>query len=596
MSTASDRTLRDKVGGEGERPYWRDGRYWVALLVIASLYAARLVMSVALGASIVTAQPELTTLAVFLVPILYLALSVSTEGAVTGAMWVLVLSIPRIVAYSQERSYVGVWAQAMQVMVLAVIAILVGRQVSAERNARLRAESARRAHLAAEARYRGLFESNDAPILLVGQDGNVLEANMAALKLLPALSPQPITPEGQGGLQAGAGGGRAGAIGVRAGKPDVLEDSGTIHPSRVRLGSVIGDSMARRILALAARMSAPTSFMPASPGTIGPVAGSSPPYLIGSSAGRAGDVAGGTDYRAGDEGVGTNTFEVRVGEGVYVFRMAVTAIHDENSQWIFQLVFENVTAEAARLQNAEMYARRVLGAQEDERKRLAQELHDGPLQSLIHLCRQVDAVSGGSGRENVGLESVREIAEGVVSDLRSIARGLRPSILDDLGLVAAISRLLSDIEARSGIKATLGVHGMDVRLPPHVESCLFRVAQEAMSNVERHSRAHRVAVGLEANSESVHFLVNDDGVGFAAYEVLSQPASPTMGLAGMRERVGLLGGRLYVRSSPGRSGVVTEASDLSAGSGTSIEVLIPLGGNGSVHTLAPDIPLADTLG
>ncbi|MCL5886251.1 MAG: hypothetical protein M1280_04325, partial [Actinobacteria bacterium] len=144
-----------------ERPYYRDGRYWITILVIASLYVARMVMSIGLGAGIVTAQPELTTLAVFLIPILYLALNVSTEGGVSAAMWVLILSIPRIMAYYQERSYVGVWAQAMQVLVLAVIATLVGRQVSAERSARLRAEGSRRAHLAAEARYHSLFESND---------------------------------------------------------------------------------------------------------------------------------------------------------------------------------------------------------------------------------------------------------------------------------------------------------------------------------------------------------------------------------------------------------------------------------------------------
>ncbi|MHB8264167.1 MAG: sensor histidine kinase [Acidimicrobiales bacterium] len=592
--TRADGTSGGKARSGDERPYWRDGRYWVVLLAIASLYVARLVMSVALGAGIVSAQPELTTLAVFLVPILYLALNVSTEGAVTGAMWVLVLSIPRIVAYYQERSYVGVWAQAMQVMVLVVIAILVGRQVSAERNARLRAEGARKAHLAAEARYRGLFESNGAPILLVGQDGNILEANTAALTLFPVMSCHPAGSEREGSLRTGDDDRFTSVTGALDEKFHALEDGGRIRASRVSLGGIIGDSMARQILVLGGEMSGFANFLPVPPGT-GGAHGRTVPYSPGSTNGCNGGSAGRSDQHADPAGSSALVVEIRIGEGVYVFRLAVTIIHDGSSQVILQLVFEDVTNEAARLQNAETYARGVLGAQEDERKRLAQELHDGPLQSLIHLCRQVDAVSVGFSQDDKGLQSVRDVAEAVVGELRSIARGLRPSILDDLGLVTAMSRLLSDVEARSGIKATLGVHGMDVRLPPHVESCLFRVAQEALSNVERHSHAHRVAVGLEANGESVHFLVNDDGVGFAVADIVSQPAFPTMGLAGMRERVGLLGGRLYIRSSPSQPDTPNLPEDLLAGSGTSIEVLIPVGDNGSVQALALGGPVGRAL-
>ena len=602
-----------------ERPYYRDGRYWITILVIASLYVARMVMSIGLGAGIVTAQPELTTLAVFLIPILYLALNVSTEGGVSAAMWVLILSIPRIMAYYQERSYVGVWAQAMQVLVLAVIATLVGRQVSAERSARLRAEGSRRAHLAAEARYHSLFESNDSPIFLVSHSGKVLEVNPAAAKLFP---------------------GSNGNVGIDGDKENLELVRKRLHEyhGNLDLAAIVGQNAARELLALGSRaigdaypmLNTPPLDIPrkvmllpdraGSPGMEGSGINNDAQAMEGNIRedgrdGRTGDVSPSSshlfhaplssvngydessesrvigiqdinrkDYFGGKDALGMRNdddsvtekavplVEIRSGEGIYLFRPSVTAIHDEYSQPILQVILEDVTSEAVSLKNAELYARKVLGAQEDERKRLAQELHDGPLQSLIHLCRQVDVVSGGVEGKQQELEQVREVAEGAVSELRSIARGLRPSILDDLGLVTAISRLLSELEERTGIKTTLGVHGMEWRPSPQVESCLFRVAQEALSNVERHSHATHVAVGLEAERGNLHFLVNDDGDGFEYGTVYSSP-DHTMGLAGMRERVSSLGGRLYIRST--LRSRINGADALPKNTGTSIEVFVP---------------------
>ena len=602
-----------------ERPYYRDGRYWITILVIASLYVARMVMSIGLGAGIVTAQPELTTLAVFLIPILYLALNVSTEGGVSAAIWVLILSIPRIMAYYQERSYVGVWAQAMQVLVLAVIATLVGRQVSAERSARIRAEGSRRAHLAAEARYHSLFESNDSPIFLVSHSGKVLEVNPAAAKLFP---------------------GNNGNAGMDDNKENLELVRKRLHEyhSNIDLAAIVGQDAARELLALGSHaigdaypmldtlpsdISRKVMLLPdrgdfpgmersginddarAMEGSIrdggrggyigdpSPSSGYLPHTSLPSvnssynssefSAVGIQDASRKDDFdrkdvleiRNDDNSIAKKTVplvEIRSGDGIYLFRPSVTAIHDEYSQPILQVILEDVTSEAVSLKNAELYARKVLGAQEDERKRLAQELHDGPLQSLIHLCRQIDVVSGGVEGKQQELEQVREVAEGAVSELRSIARGLRPSILDDLGLVTAISRLLSELEERTGIKTTLGVHGIERRPSPQVESCLFRVAQEALSNVERHSHATHVAVGLEVERGSLHFLVNDDGDGFESGTVYSSP-NHTMGLAGMRERVNSLGGRLYIRSTPRSRINGTDA--LPKNTGTSIEVFVP---------------------
>ena len=100
-----------------------------------------------------------------------------------------------------------------------------------------------------------------------------------------------------------------------------------------------------------------------------------------------------------------------------------------------------------------------------------------------------------------------------MAELRGIAKGLRPSILDDLGLVASISQLLSDVEHRNPLQTSIGVIGVERRLDPSVELALFRVAQEALSNVERHAEARRVDVGLDFNAAGIRLLVRDDGIG-----------------------------------------------------------------------------------
>ncbi|HVD02024.1 MAG TPA: sensor histidine kinase [Candidatus Dormibacteraeota bacterium] len=196
-----------------------------------------------------------------------------------------------------------------------------------------------------------------------------------------------------------------------------------------------------------------------------------------------------------------------------------------------------------------LYAGRILHAQEDERRRLSQELHDQPLQDLIHLCRQLDAGA---------LDGAREVATQVVSELRQISRGLRPPSLDDLGLTSALRKLVVDFSARTAIAASVRVEGRSRRLPADVELGLFRIAQEALNNVSRHAAAERVTVRVRFLEDEVRLAVSDDGAGFTP----GQAAESSLGLAGMSERAALLGGRLEVISAVAK--------------GTTIRALIPV--------------------
>ena len=190
-----------------------------------------------------------------------------------------------------------------------------------------------------------------------------------------------------------------------------------------------------------------------------------------------------------------------------------------------------------------LYAARILHAQEDERRRLSQELHDQPLQDLIHLCRQLDAGE---------LDGAREVATQVVGELRQISRGLRPPSLDDLGLTAAMRKLVADFQARTGVTAGYRVEGRARRLPPDIELGLFRIGQEALNNVSRHAAAERVSVRARFSADEVRLTITDDGSGFTP----GRAAETSLGLAGMSERAALLGGRLEVASSPGRGTTV----------------------------------------
>ena len=227
-----------------------------------------------------------------------------------------------------------------------------------------------------------------------------------------------------------------------------------------------------------------------------------------------------------------------------------------------QVVLQDVTEDSRRRQLAQAYAADVLRGQEDERRRIAQELHDGPLQTLVHVCRLIDtlAVPGPAspGPLPASLAQLRSATESAVAEVRQISRGLRPPLLDDLGLLAALQRLCDEAEHRAGVAVSLRVHGDVPRLSPAVELTVYRIAQEALSNVDRHAGASTVEVRLWAADGRLELRVIDDGQGFDAGPDGAADRG-TLGLAGMAERATLVGGWLQVRSRPGAGTTVAAA-------------------------------------
>ncbi len=226
-----------------------------------------------------------------------------------------------------------------------------------------------------------------------------------------------------------------------------------------------------------------------------------------------------------------------------------------------QVIFEDVTEERSEGRRATRYAELVIRAEEDQRRRLSRELHDEPLQLFLHLARRLEVLGGVPGVPEVvasGLGEARLQALDAAARLRNLARDLRPPALDQLGLVAALSSLIADIEDEAGLVAKLTVVGSEARLASDVELGAFRIVQEAVSNTLRHAGAGRLLVTVEFGPKELALTVDDDGRGFDPDSV-GEKDSGHLGLLGMRERTRLLGGSLEVRSAPGR-GTVVEAT------------------------------------
>jgi len=205
----------------------------------------------------------------------------------------------------------------------------------------------------------------------------------------------------------------------------------------------------------------------------------------------------------------------------------------------------------------EMLSRRLLTVQEEERRRLANDIHDELIQLLFGLRYELDIVRGkldeGRGVEDELSRMKGKIDQGL-NELRRILRNLRPALLDDLGLVSALKLLVRQVNETAGIQASLHAGKEVERLPTEIEICLYRVAQEALTNAVKHSGAGIISLTLLAEDGHIRLEIADDGAGFDSTEhIWSSPgrSGERLGLFGMRERVRGLDGTFLIDSEPG---------------------------------------------
>jgi signal transduction histidine kinase len=200
--------------------------------------------------------------------------------------------------------------------------------------------------------------------------------------------------------------------------------------------------------------------------------------------------------------------------------------------------------------------RRVVAAQELERQRLARELHDETGQALTSILLGLKQLEGAGSPESVA--ALRELVVATLQDVRKLAVELRPKVLDDFGLVPALERLTQGFVEHTGIAVDLEASSLTGRLPREVETAIYRIVQESLTNVVKHARAERVSILLTRANGRIKAVIEDDGTGFDPSAI----DGGGIGLVGMRERIELLDGTLMVESS--------------ATSGTTVAVEVPV--------------------
>jgi two-component system sensor histidine kinase DegS len=225
-----------------------------------------------------------------------------------------------------------------------------------------------------------------------------------------------------------------------------------------------------------------------------------------------------------------------------------------------QAIMRDVTEQRRLQENLRFYVSQVLRAQEAERLRIARELHDDTAQALTGLSRRLDmlvdtlASSGDQVPREISerLEELRDQSDTILEGVRRFSRDLRPPVLDDLGLLPALKWLVTGLEEEHGIAADVRVVGEQRRLPTETELAVFRIAQEALNNVWKHSGASAVELSLDFRGHALTLAVADNGKGFDVPRSVSDlAANGKLGVIGMEERVRILGGTLSLRSEPG---------------------------------------------
>lgn len=236
----------------------------------------------------------------------------------------------------------------------------------------------------------------------------------------------------------------------------------------------------------------------------------------------------------------------------------------------FQHAARDITDERKLQENLHYYLQQVTRAQEEERKRIARELHDETLQNLIAISRQMEKITSSDALWEESIEAVRDFKKKIevaVQEIRRFSHDLRPSVLDDLGMLPALELLADDLDKR-GIATSFKTVGEARRLIPEIEVMLFRIAQEAVSNIWRHSQASTAELVIEFSDALVRLNIGDDGKGFRLPQrVVDMAGLGKLGLTGMHERAKLLGGNLTLTSTQGKGTTVTVEVPLKAFNG-----------------------------
>jgi signal transduction histidine kinase len=256
------------------------------------------------------------------------------------------------------------------------------------------------------------------------------------------------------------------------------------------------------------------------------------------------------------------TAELRETNAQLVASVSVTMKGKEEYRALFaeSLVMQEKLRQLTRL---------IISAQEDERKKISRELHDEVVQTLIGINIELTSLRNGG---NVGgaaqqgkIIAIQRLVEASVNAVHGFARGLRPAVLDDLGLIPALHAFCKGIRAKRKMKIQMTAFGGVEDLSPASKTALFRIAQEALTNVSRHAEASRVRVSIGKLGDLIRMEISDNGKAFSVGRTLADKNPKRLGLIGMKERMEMIGGQLTIESLRGKGTTVRAQMPFRAG-------------------------------
>ena len=495
------RTFRSRIWLTFANVPLRDYRFWIIQMLIVLINIGHLLLE---EAQVLEGDWALDLLAisVLLIPVVYSALVFGLGGAIPTALWALVLSLPEISSHSWPIR-IGI---LIQFGIVSAIGVIVGIRVDREAAATRAADQANLSLSRLNATAAAVAASLDIERVLRGTLRATLDSRKRQVAWIRTLA-EPHTS------------------GLTIIDASLVESPGQLD--HVQEG-----------LTLAACLT-------------------------------------GFDQRDAPEGTDAHTVVVALKSGERTFGAigltqtedvilrdecnVLDAVANQLSVALNNIFDHASTREAlsdlaVAKQNLETYIELATEAQEAERKRLSRELHDDVLQSLAVAKAQIDAVgtSGASEVTRGRLLGVQEILATTIGSVRRYCKDLRPSLLDDLGLIDAVSWLVSELRSRTALSVDLVVTGPRQRLGERDELLIFRVVQEALRNVERHAEATHVRVGLDFCGDKLTVAVEDNGKGMRLNsENAKRSWEAGLGLRGMDERTKLLKGMLVTKSGPG---------------------------------------------
>jgi two-component system, NarL family, sensor histidine kinase DegS len=489
----------------------RDGRFWR----VQGLMLAITVVHTAIEATHGFEDQEALSfipVSLYFIPVLYAGLNFGLEGALPTAFLGVLLAVPNALVYHGGAEAVG---ELFQVSVLGLVACLVARRVDREAQAKERAEQ-------------------------IG--ARLAQLNATATAVSRSLAPDQVARET---LSVMLKPGRVDAAWITAGPSGAELPTVTLLPADPERPTGLApawEAVARRVVADGQpRVETVEQSSDAAPEPAGSAMVAAVP--IEAAGDRIGTLGVVSQHRQ------LTTEDLTLLEGVaHQLAVALENIRHYQEE-------KRALAELTRAQESLVsYLRLATEAQEEERKRLARELHDETIQSLVVIKASLDSLTAQkrlSETVRTRLETMKLSVETAVDNVRRFCHDLRPSLLDDLGLVHAIDWLVADLVRRTSIQAHLDVEGAPRRLSPDVEVAVYRIVQEALRNVERHSGAENAVVTLAFRPGGLAARIVDDGGGLEPARTPDDRWAGTgLGLLGMQERARLVGGRLIVESLP----------------------------------------------